>query len=221
MWRSTQSNERILRNVGSSTSCDADRKEEIMTVTRRSFLVGAGSIITASLVADLTDYLGGSRKPFIATPREHSKTIFYEQVEDHWRLHLGEPKFEIPEPQLLIENLRWHGYALDTQKQIDDYCEETGWTEEQLFAPMDGWDWETQWEHNLNPEAQAFEFLSKHDIFPGGSKGQRTGEVVFEEFSNPMSCWRWVEVHDPLSLSLLQARLNELKLGVEVREYEG
>ena len=60
-----------------------------MTVTRRSFLVGAGSIITASLVADLTDYLGGSRKPFIATPREHSKTIFYEQVEDHWRLHLA------------------------------------------------------------------------------------------------------------------------------------
>ena len=42
-----------------------------MTVTRRSFLVGAGSIITASLVADLTDYLGGSRKPFIAPPPEH------------------------------------------------------------------------------------------------------------------------------------------------------
>jgi hypothetical protein len=196
------------------------RKEETMSVSRRSFLVGAGSIITTSLISDLTAYVGDTRQPLITKPAEHSKTIFYEQVEDHWRLHLGEPRFEIPEPQLLIDNLRWHGDVLDTQQQIDDYCEETGWTEEQLFAPMNGWDWETQWEHNLNPEAQAFRFLSEHNIFPKGSKGRREGEVIFEDFSNPSSCYRWVEVHDPLSLSLLQARLNELSLGVEVREYQ-
>ena len=134
-------------------------------------------------------------------------------------MNLGVPQFEIPDPQLLIENLRWHGYVLDTPQQIDDYCDESGWTEEQLFAPMNRWDWETQWEHNLNPEAQAFRFLSEHDIFPKGGRGRRAGEVVFEEFSNPSSCYRWVEVHDPVSLSLLQARLIELKLGVEVREY--
>jgi hypothetical protein len=196
------------------------RKEEAMSVSRRSFLVGAGSIITASLITDLTAYVGDTRQPLIAKPAEHSKIIFYEQVEDHWRLNLGEPRFEIPEPQLLIENLRWHGDVLDTQQQIDDYCKETGWTEAQLFAPMNGWDWETQWEHNLNPEAQAFSFLSEHNIFPKGSQGRREGEVIFEQFSNPSSCYRWVEVHDPLSLSLLQARLNELSLGVEVREYE-
>jgi hypothetical protein len=43
--------------------------------------------------------------------------------------------------------------------------------------------------------------------------------VIFESFSNPMSSARWVEVHDPLSLSLLQARLNELSLNTEVRAY--
>jgi len=112
------------------------RKEETMSVSRRSFLVGAGSIITASLITDLTAYVGDTRQPLITKPAEHSKIIFYEQVEDHWRLNLGEPRFEIPEPQLLIENLRWHGDILDTQKQIDDYCKETGWTEAQLFAPM-------------------------------------------------------------------------------------
>jgi hypothetical protein len=145
------------------------------------------------------------------------KTIFCEPFEDHWRLHLGEPQFEIPKPQLLIENLRWHGYDLGTQEQIDAYCADSGLSEAQLFAPMNGWDWETQWEHNLNPEAQAFVFLSENNLFPPGSGGRREGAVIFEEFSNPMSNWRWVEVYDPLSLSLLQARLNELRLTTEVR----
>lgn len=188
-----------------------------MTVTRRSFLVGAGSIITASLISDISAYARESGRPLIATPRVHAKTLFYERVEDHWRLHLGAPQFEIPEPQLLIENLRWHGHVLDTQAQIDDFCMETGWTESELLAPMNGWDWETQWEHNLNPEAQAFTLLSDHEIFPNGGTGRREGQVTFVEFSNPMSCARWVEVHDPVSLSLVQARLNELSLGVEVR----
>ena len=39
-----------------------------------------------------------------------------------------------------------------------------------------------------------------------------------ERWDAKHSC-TWVEVHDPLSLSLLPARLNELSLGVEVREY--
>lgn len=190
-----------------------------MAVTRRSFLIGSGSAITAALIIDLTAYINDTRAPLISAPETHSQTIFYEQVEDHWRLHLGQPQFVIPEPQLLIENLRWHGHALDTQQEIDDFCEETGWTETELLAPMNGWDWETQWEHNLNPEAQAFRLLSEHEIFPKGTSGKRAGEVIFEEFSNPMSRWRWVEVHDPLSLSLLQERLKELNLGVAVREF--
>ena len=51
-----------------------------MSVSRRSFLVGAGSIITASLITDLTAYVGDTRQPLIAKPAEHSKIIFYEQV---------------------------------------------------------------------------------------------------------------------------------------------
>lgn len=191
-----------------------------MTVTRRSFLVGAGSIITASLISDISAYAADTGRPLITTPTAHSKSIFYERVEDHWRLHLGTPQFKIPEPQLLIENLRLHGHVLDTQEQIDDFCIETGWTESELLAPMNAWDWETQWEHTLNPEAQAFTFLSEHNIFPVGGGGRREGQVTFEEFSNPMSCARWVEVHDPVSLALLQARLNELSLGVEVRLFQ-
>ncbi|WP_303810352.1 hypothetical protein [Sandarakinorhabdus limnophila] len=45
-------------------------------------------------------------------------------------------------------------------------------TEEELFQPMDGYSWEDQWEHNLSPEAQAFTFLQKHDLFPADGKGR-------------------------------------------------
>lgn len=190
-----------------------------MTIGRRSFLLGVGSLITASFVKNVTAFVADTRSPLLVKPEVVAKTIYYEQIGGHWRLHLGQPRFEIPEPQLLIENLRWHGYKFDTQQQIDDYCDESGWTEEALFAPMDGCDWESQWEHNLSPEALAYQYLSDHNIFPKRGRGRREGDVIFEQFPNPMSCSRWVEVHDEFSLSLLQARLTELSLGVEVREY--
>lgn len=198
-----------------------------MAVTRRSFLVGAGSIITAAYVKQALAYVSDTGSPMIKNhlawrvdnPGE-VKTIFCEPFEDYWRLHLGEPMFEIPQPPLLIDNLRFHGYALGTQEQIDAVCADSGWSEKQLFSPMDGYSWEDQWEHTFSPEAQAYEFLQRHKIFPHGQLGQREGQIVFESFPNPMSSARWVEARDLLSLTLLQARLNELRLTTEVRMLE-
>jgi len=198
-----------------------------VAVSRRSFLVGAGSIITAAFVSEALSFAADAKAPMRArhlawrmdTPF-YNKVIYCEAVEDHWRLHWGEPKFEIPEPQLLIENLKYHGHELYTQHQIDVFCAETGWTEKDLFSPMNEFAWEDQWEHNFSTEAQAFTFLEKHDIFPASSEGRREGQIIFASYPNPMSNARWVEVHDQLSLTLLQARLDELKLGPLVRLYD-
>lgn len=122
-------------------------------------------------------------------------------------------------PAEAMISLRWHGHVLDTPEQIDALCDQGDWTEEELFRPMDGYSWEDQWEHNLSPEAQAYTFLQKDDLFPDRGNGRREGAVIFERFSNPISSARWVEVHDPLSLSLLQARLTELSLNTEVQAY--
>ncbi|MEY4472064.1 MAG: hypothetical protein RL671_368, partial [Pseudomonadota bacterium] len=102
-----------------------------MPIGRRSFLIGAGSLITASFVKDVTAFVSDTQSPLLIKPEMASQTIYYEQVEDHWRLHLGQPQFEIPEPQLLIENLRLHGHKLDTQQQIETFCDIEGWTEEE------------------------------------------------------------------------------------------
>ena len=190
-----------------------------MAVSRRSFLIGAGSFLSGSFLKNAKSFADATHLPFLVAPQTANKTMFFERVEDHWRLHLGPPQFVIPKPQLLIENYRWHGYRLETDQEIQAFCDDHWLTVEELFQEMDGYSWEDQWEHSFCPEAQAFEFLEKHNVLPAGGNGLREGQVIFESFPNPMSSARWVEVHDPLSLSLLQGRLNELDLGIELKPW--
>jgi hypothetical protein len=83
---------------------------------------------------------------------------------------------------------------------------------------MDGYVWETQWEYCESPMEKAFIFPDDPKIFPKKSGLARNGRISFQQFPNPMSSARWVELRDPFSLSLLQARLKELDLGVVVRD---
>jgi hypothetical protein len=63
------------------------------------------------------------------------------------------------------------------------------------------------------PEAQAYEFLERNNVFPQGQRGRREGQVILETFPNPMSSACWAEVHDLLSLSLA----TEVVVGAPVR----
>lgn len=192
-----------------------------MTVSRRSFLIGAGSALTAAFLHEAQQFVLDTEGPLLVPPSRRLQVLFFERWEDHWRLHLGEPQFEIPQAPQLIDSIKWLGTELNSQAQIDAYCQQTGFTERELFSPVDDYDWESQWEHNFSPEAKTFQFLEEHRVIPIGSAGRRNGKILFEAYPNPMSCARWVEVHDPLSLSLLQSRLNELKLNTVVQEWAG
>jgi hypothetical protein len=71
-----------------------------MSASRRSFLVRASSIITASLLPHVSAYACGTQNPLNANPTARAKTFLHEQADDYWRLNL-----EIPDPQLLIEHM--------------------------------------------------------------------------------------------------------------------
>lgn len=71
-----------------------------MSASRRSFLVGASSIITASLLPHVSAYACGTQNPLDANPTARAQTFLHEQADDYWRLNL-----EIPDPQLLIEHM--------------------------------------------------------------------------------------------------------------------
>jgi hypothetical protein len=71
-----------------------------MSASRRSFLVGASSIITASLLPHVSAYACGTQNPLNANPAAREKAVLHERADDYWRLNL-----EIPDPQLLIEHM--------------------------------------------------------------------------------------------------------------------
>jgi hypothetical protein len=56
------------------------------------------------------------------------------------------------------------------------------------------------------------------DLGPLDSTLRQAGEVIFEEFGGaPGNSYTWVELKDDLTVSLLQARLVELNLPINVK----
>ena len=56
------------------------------------------------------------------------------------------------------------------------------------------------------------------DLGHSGSALRQAGRIIFEEFGgSPGSSYTWVELHDDLTVSLLQARLIELNLPISVK----
>jgi hypothetical protein len=188
-----------------------------MPISRRFFLVGAGSLITPAFLKDARAALADTGEPWLSPPPNTERELFVEWVEDAARLHLGPPAWEPPPPPLWIDHLKACGHELETAAQIVAYCDQNHQDEADLWAPVDEASWEDWWECWGSSEAKAYELLDNPQLFPAHKGLPRAGRLVFERFPNPMSSARWVEAPDPLSLSLLQARLTELDLGVAVR----
>lgn len=189
-----------------------------MSVTRRSFLVGIGSIITMSFVHKAKAHLAGTGEPFLEPPALPVQDLYYEESDsDGWRLHLGDPQTFAPEPPRLIDFLRSQGKRLETPRQIGIYCEREYLSEGDLHEQVDGFAWEDYWEANLSSDSRAYHFLKSGKIFPRIAGYASEGGIVFDSRPNPMSSVHYVEVRDELSLSLLQARLNELELRTAVK----
>ena len=59
--------------------------------------------------------------------------------------------------------------------------------------------------------------LKKLDLGSPNSKLKQAGQIIFEEFGGaPGNSYTWVELKDDLTVSLLQGRLIELDLPIQV-----
>jgi hypothetical protein len=75
----------------------------------------------------------------------------------------------------------------------------------------------TAWDNFTGPQAKAFHLLEKLDLGAADSELRRAGEIIFEEFGGAAgNSYTWVELKDDLTVSLLQARLIELNLPINV-----
>ena len=80
-------------------------------------------------------------------------------------------------------------------------------------------DW---WLRHQSPNALAYKELEGIDLGPEFDiAGKTAGSIRFIDGFHPGNETLWVEVPDLLSVSLLQARLNELEQGLRIEVLEG
>lgn len=195
---------------------------------RRSFLIGSSAILTSSFVDKANWFLRNKNAvvPLEAVKKARDKLYFVSVGENCFDLRLGTPELDYPElsyrqwlskyedhdnknfldeRQITEENLQrvmtWHGIDED---QLDD------------VAPFEMY--EREWELNDSSFAKAYRYLWDLDLTNNNSvTGQRLGHLDFmheHEMENGYTVG--VKSADPLTASLLQARLIELGQNISV-----
>ena len=188
--------------------------------SRRSFLLGLGGLVTSSFVARAARHIMETDAPLLLDPGRTEETLYiYDSFSGHefgsfkWRVSLGPDVWPAPPPPTWREYLEQRGYRLgskaDQQRlwdqrsiHIDDL---------DLDSHLDGYSWESEWEHNESPQAKAAILLKELKLDCAlNTKGEKAGRIDFVEWGgHPGSCERWVDLRHDLTVSLLQARLLE------------
>jgi hypothetical protein len=130
---------------------------------------------------------------------------------------LGPDQPFAPPPPTWREQLGSLGHPLETHAEIERACGEYGLPVDDLDTLLDGFAWEDRWDNLAGPQAKAHYLLKDLDLGQVGSALRQAGQIIFEEFGgSPANSFTWVELRDDLTVSLLQARLIELNLPINV-----
>jgi hypothetical protein len=189
---------------------------------RRHFLIGAGALLTASFVNRAKAFSRRCGTPLVLSPdRKPEETLYvYRQESDYggeWRVSLGPDQPFAPPPPRWREHLRALGQPLDTDDEIERACREHHLLKGELDVRLNGFGWEDSWDNFTGPQAKAHHLLKGLDLGGSGSALRQAGQIIFEEFGgSPGNSYTWVELRDDLTVSLLQARLIELNLPINV-----
>jgi hypothetical protein len=189
---------------------------------RRHFLIGAGALLTASFVNRAKAFSRRSGTPLVLSPdRKPEETLYvYRQESDYggeWRVSLGPDQPFAPPPPTWREHLRAIGHPLETHEEIERACMEHDLPLEELDVRLNGFGWEDRWDNFTGPQAKAHHLLKDLDLGGAGSALRQAGQIIFEQFGgSPGNSYTWVELRDDLTVSLLQARLIELNLPINV-----
>jgi hypothetical protein len=122
-----------------------------------------------------------------------------------------------PPPPTWRQHLRSLRHRLDTDEAVKRILAEESLTPKELDFPLDGFGWEDRCDNFTGHQAKAHHLLKGLDLGDSGSALRRAGQIIFEEFGgSPGNSYTWVELRDDLTVSLLQARLIELNLPINV-----
>ena len=184
-----------------------------MSISRRQFLLGTGAgLILPSYYDKVFTFFENHGEPFLDLPRSANTDLFAVD----WgggiiEFHLGEVANEPPEPMTLREYATC--YFGGEQGYLDAYGEERD------EVDFDGIAYpsmvETTWTRR-NSAAKAHRLLEKLDLGSDFDSDDAVGQLEFLDCPNMCSDYLGVQTEDPVSVSLLQKRLNDLNTGIRV-----
>jgi hypothetical protein len=188
-----------------------------MLQSRRGFLIGAGSLLTAAFVADARSFIHRNSQPLLTSPSQVVETMYWHEIPDEgYQLTLG-PWSVAPPPPTWRKFFVSEGIPHRTDSEIEKICS-SHFIEPGVFdKPMSVRYWEDWFDIEGGPLARAYHLLQKIDLGP--ERGSERGPLLeFNIGSHPGDSTHYVNAKDMLSLSLLQARLIDLGMPIKVVE---
>ena len=192
---------------------------------RRSFLIGASSILTTAYLDKANWYLRNKNAVVpLANPDEAVSEIFFVNNGYEYELFFDAPEFDVPQftnrealdlygcfsvPKGSVIPLSTFKDIYDNfgirPKELDEYIQDDYFFE--------------CWARRDSNNARVYNFLYDLDLFVSEEvDGLRKGDLRFIDGYHPGNSYLGVTSHDPVTASLLQARLQELghKISVEI-----
>jgi hypothetical protein len=189
-----------------------------MLQSRRGFLIGVGSLLTAAFVKDARSFIRTNGRPLFATPKQVAQTMYtYENGDEGYLLTLGEWTDEPPPAPSWRELLIRDGLAHQTKDEIENVWSVHAIWPEDYDQPVCEQYWQDRFDCEDGPCAKAYHLLYKIDFGPKHVPG-RVPHLEFNIGGHPGDSSFWVDAKDELSLSLLQARLIDLKIPIRIAQ---
>jgi hypothetical protein len=199
---------------------------EGLMISRRSFLLGLGSLVTTAFAARAKAHALAEGVPLLLDPGRAEKTLHLfgtpdwadGELTNRWQVSLGPWQQDPPPTPTWREYLRLQGHRLDTPEELAQACRQTSLPPADLDQLLPDQSWWSVWEYDESPQAKAHVLLKDLGLDCAlNHPGKKAGGITFVEWGyHPGSSERLVELRDDLSVSLLQARLIERKLPIRL-----
>jgi len=187
-----------------------------MSISRRQFILGTGAgFILPSYYDKVFTFFENHGEPLLEIPKQASRTMYAYTWGDGFEFLLDGREQESP---VITRREYAQRYFGSEQEYIEAF--EYDPAEIDLDEPEYPPCVDMAWSRIDSPAAKAYRLLDGIDLGSGFDGDDPVGHLEFMDGPNPCSNYLGVQTEDPVSISLLQKRLNDLNTGIRVSVVE-
>ena len=189
-----------------------------MSISRRQFILGTGAgLILPAYYDKVFTFFENHGEPMLEIPKQASRTMYAYAWGDGFEFLLDGRETEPPWGMTRREYAqRYFGSEQEYIEACEYDPDHIDWDEPEYPPCVD-----MAWSRNDSPAAKAYRLLDGIDLGSKFNGDDAVGHLEFMDGPNPCSNYLGVQTEDPVSVSLLQKRLNDLNTGVRVSLMEG